>query len=259
MIKYLEFYIIEQIFGLGVIDISKEYGFIYVTTNKINGKKYIGKCIYGRVNNWENYLGSGVYLKRAIKKYGKENFERKIIINACSEEELNELEEYYLNYFDVVNSTEYYNIKLTSIGGDIFTFHPNKEAIRKQRIKQMTGEGNHQFGKPKTKKMIESVKKANSKHIIIDDVHYESVTSASNQLKIGISTINYRLNSDNFPSYKRLMPKKELKINDHPCKVGNQVFDSITEAAKHYGISTHAMRYRMNSQNFPDHILLNQK
>ncbi|MEK5231859.1 hypothetical protein MHB42_08790 [Lysinibacillus sp. FSL K6-0232] len=242
-----------------MIDISKEYGFIYVTTNKLNGKKYIGKCIYDRVNNWENYLGSGVYLKRAIKKYGKENFEREIICNAYSEEELNQLEEFYLNYFDVVNSTEYYNIKLTSIGGDIFTFNPNKEAIRKQRTEQMTGKGNHQFGKPKTKKMIESVKKANSKCVIIDSVEYESVTLASHQLGIGISTINYRLNSDNFPSYTRVMPKREVKINGYPCKVGNQVFDSITEAAKFYGISTHAMRYRMNSQNFPDHILLNQK
>ena len=242
-----------------MIDISKAYGFIYVTTNKVNGKKYIGKCIYDRINNWENYLGSGVYLKRAIKKYGKENFERKIICNAYSDEELNQLEEFYLNYFDVVNSTEFYNIKLTSIGGDIFTFHPNKEAIRQQRIEQMTGEGNHQFGKAKTKKMIDSVKKANSKRIVIDGVQYDSVTIASKKLSIGISTINYRLNSDNFPTYERLMPKKEHKISGYKCKVGNQVFDSITDAAKFYGISTHAMRYRMNSQNFPDHVFINQK
>ncbi|WP_425411978.1 hypothetical protein [Lysinibacillus contaminans] len=73
--------------------ISNAYGFIYETINKINGKKYIGKCIYDRINNWENYLGSGVYLKRAIKKYGKENFEKKIICIAYSDDELNQLEE----------------------------------------------------------------------------------------------------------------------------------------------------------------------
>jgi hypothetical protein len=43
---------------------------IYKTTNIINGKYYVGKDI----NNSESYLGSGVLLKRAIKKYGKENF-----------------------------------------------------------------------------------------------------------------------------------------------------------------------------------------
>ena len=47
------------------------YGFIYETTNKINGMKYIGKCIYSRQNDWKEYLGSGTYLKRAIKKVRK--------------------------------------------------------------------------------------------------------------------------------------------------------------------------------------------
>ncbi|WP_053583446.1 hypothetical protein [Lysinibacillus contaminans] len=164
-----------------------------------------------------------------------------------------------MNYYDVVNSTEYYNIKLTSIGGDIFTHHPKKEEIRKQRVKQMSGEGNHQFGKAKTKKMIDSVKKANSKCIVIDEVQFESVTIASTTLGIGISTINYRLNSTTFPTYQRLMPKRETKINGYKCKVGKQTFDSIADAAKFHCISTHAMRNRMYSQNFPDHIILNQK
>lgn len=239
--------------------ISKGYGFVYETINKLNGKKYIGKCIFDRINNWENYLGSGVYLKRAIKKYGKENFEKKIICIAYSDDELNRLEEYYLKFYDVVNSKDFYNIKLTSIGGDIFTYHPNKEDIRKKRVMQMSGEGNHQFGKPKTKKMIDSVKKANSKCIVIDGVRFESVSTASTTLGIGISTINYRLNSPTFPTYQRLLPKRENKINGYKCKVGKQVFNSIAEAAKFHCISTHAMRNRMYSQNFPDHIILNQK
>lgn len=94
----------------------KKYGFVYETTNKVNGMKYIGKCIYSRKNNWETYLGSGVYLKRAIKKYGKSNFERIILAEADSEEELNELEEYYIKKYNAVESPNYYNVKYTSIG-----------------------------------------------------------------------------------------------------------------------------------------------
>ena len=40
--------------------------YIYLTTNNINGMKYIGKH-YGELD--DPYLGSGKILKRAITKY----------------------------------------------------------------------------------------------------------------------------------------------------------------------------------------------
>lgn len=46
---------------------------IYKTTNKINGKIYVGLD----TKNNPKYLGSGKIIKFAIKKYGKENFEKK--------------------------------------------------------------------------------------------------------------------------------------------------------------------------------------
>ena len=55
------------------------YGFIYLTTNKVNGMKYVGQKTYDKRGNWKTYLGSGVYLKRAISKYGKDNFSRQIL------------------------------------------------------------------------------------------------------------------------------------------------------------------------------------
>ena len=70
--------------------LNKKYLFIYKTTNLLNGKYYIGQH---KTNNIEdNYLGSGYALKRAIKKYGKDNFKREILAYAYSQEELNELE-----------------------------------------------------------------------------------------------------------------------------------------------------------------------
>ena len=53
------------------------YGYIYETTNLINGKKYIGKHKSNKFDTW--YLGSGIVLKKAIKKYGRENFQTIII------------------------------------------------------------------------------------------------------------------------------------------------------------------------------------
>lgn len=51
--------------------------FVYITTNKIDGKQYIGSHSANDIN--DGYLGSGKYIKRAIKKYGKDNFERLIL------------------------------------------------------------------------------------------------------------------------------------------------------------------------------------
>ena len=57
---------------------------IYLTTNLINGKKYVGLDM----NNDKNYLGSGVHIKRAIKKYGKENFIKEILEVCDNRQEL---------------------------------------------------------------------------------------------------------------------------------------------------------------------------
>lgn len=85
--------------------------FIYVTENLINGKLYIGQhtCAYNRQFS-DGYLGSGTILKGAIKKYGKENFRRIIIDYADSPEELNKLEEKYVDE-EIMNSNEFYNLK----------------------------------------------------------------------------------------------------------------------------------------------------
>ena len=188
------------------------YGFIYIIINKINNMRYIVKCVYGRKNNWEKYLGSGVYLKRAISKYGKKNF-YKIIIDECdSEEELREVEEYYIEQFDAVKSKEFYNIKATSIGGDTFTNNPNKEFTRKLKSINSSGCRNPMYGKPKTQKMIESVKKANSKPILINGIEYPSINEASRILGIGNTTIHYRMDSKNFPNYIRLYTKRQTTI-----------------------------------------------
>lgn len=83
------------------------YGFIYMTTNLINGKKYIGQH---KGDGTDSYLGSGDRLIMAIKKYGKHNFKREILCFAKSKEELDLLEIWYINEHNAVEDDNYYNI-----------------------------------------------------------------------------------------------------------------------------------------------------
>lgn len=95
----------------------KMYGFIYITTNHINGKQYIGQRKYDKKEKWKNYLGSGIILTRAIEKYGKENFSKKIIEECETKEQLNQKEKYWISYYNAVESDNFYNIASGGDGG----------------------------------------------------------------------------------------------------------------------------------------------
>lgn len=85
------------------------YGYIYLTTNLINNMKYIGQH---QSNKFEpdKYIGSGVWLQKAIRKYGKSNFKCELLQSCDSLEELNIQEEYWIKHFNAVESKMFYNI-----------------------------------------------------------------------------------------------------------------------------------------------------
>jgi len=98
------------------------FGSIYITTNLIDGKQYIGKH---KCDHFDyNYKGSGTALEKAFEKHGKANFECHIlepvndIPTVCNSlEELNKSERYYTDYYDCVNNRVYYNLKPGGEGG----------------------------------------------------------------------------------------------------------------------------------------------
>ena len=69
------------------------YGYIYKTTNLINGKIYVGqkKSIKFLGNK---YLGSGKLLKKAVLKYGLDAFTVELLEVCDTKEQLNRQERY---------------------------------------------------------------------------------------------------------------------------------------------------------------------
>lgn len=106
------------------------YGFVYMTRNKITGHLYIGK--HRREMNPNDiddswYLGSGVLLKRAIEKYGVENFERTILCECSDDASLNKMEQLFISHYNAVNDDKFYNL---TFGGDGLSVVP--ECVRER-------------------------------------------------------------------------------------------------------------------------------
>jgi hypothetical protein len=127
---------------------------IYKVTNKISGKIYVGKDM----NNDEQYFGSGVKIKDAIKKYGKDNFRKDIICQCYDYSILNELESFFIYLLSATNPDIGYNMTFGGDGGPITLNHPDKFDIY-ERIKKANSGMNHftkRLNKEEYEKYIEN-------------------------------------------------------------------------------------------------------
>lgn len=91
--------------------------YLYKITNNINGKFYIGKR-QTKVDHvsLDPYMGSGIRIKAAIKKYGIENFTKEVL-GTCTTSELLDILEALEVTEDLVNDPNCYNLMVGGHGG----------------------------------------------------------------------------------------------------------------------------------------------
>jgi len=106
--------------------IEDYFGFVYLITNTITGKKYIGRKYFystlkkkkkGRKNrvilrkqsNWQEYFGSSQNLTNDINEHGKENFKREILSLHESRADVNYYEIKKQMELNVLECDDYYN------------------------------------------------------------------------------------------------------------------------------------------------------
>ena len=100
--------------------------YVYETINLINGKKYIGFSNSYPDKN-KHYLGSGTLLNKAIKKHGRENFQKIILKEFDNTHDARMYEEYLIKYYNAINDELYYNLTKGGYGGW------SENAVKKQR------------------------------------------------------------------------------------------------------------------------------
>lgn len=146
----------------------KRYHIIYKIINLINGNIYIGAHTTPNVN--DSYMGSGDLIKKAIRKYGKENFKKEIIGSYDTIDEMFKMESIIVND-TFLNRKDVYNIKEGGSGGwDHIQRNPETSEARKKRagdlFRKLHAEGKIKYNTFTGKKHSEESKikigKANS-------------------------------------------------------------------------------------------------
>jgi len=104
--------------------IGDNYGFVYLITNKLTGKKYIGKKFFyssktkvvkGKKkkikvsSDWQTYYGSSAEVTKDVLQLGQENFNREIIYLCKSKGECGYLEAKEQFIKGALESDDYYN------------------------------------------------------------------------------------------------------------------------------------------------------
>lgn len=237
---------------------------IYLTTNLINGKKYIGM----QLNYTVDYLGSGKLIRRSIKKYGEENFKKEILeqFDSITNDELGEREKYWIKYFNAVESKDFYNILIG--GNNVHPHHTRK--IGKDNPKygiKLTEEHRAKISKAGKGKRLSEECKQKLSLAIKGYKHTEDAKKKMSLSKKGKSlTEEHKKNirkgmlGHNFSeeSIKKLSLSNKNKHQKHSKYVVQydenhniiKVFNNIQEASEYNGVKRHVISKNKKYLNF---------
>ncbi len=164
-------------------NIKKQYN-IYKTTNFVNGKFYWG--VHDSIDEKDGYFGSGTILRKAIKKYGKENFRRVTKLLYDTAKEAYEDEGFIVDKLMVENPMSY-NSHVGGKGGSLpGKDHPMFGRKRPEHSKRMSGENNPMFG----------IKRVGSKNPMFGQQHSEESILKMSFCKQGQNNPNSRMNRE---------------------------------------------------------------
>ena len=122
--------------------------YIYKTTNIITGKSYIGQHeVPLTPEAFDRYLGSGIAIKAAIKKYGRKNFKKEIleyIEDDDKHEKTSERERYWIQKENTM-APNGYNISPGGEGGITPEIAKRSALTRKERGYKLSEETKHKI------------------------------------------------------------------------------------------------------------------
>ena len=184
---------------------------IYKVTNLINGKIYIGQSI----NDDPKYLGSGIFIKNAIEKYGKDNFVKETIDFTDSIDKLNEKEIYWIEKYNSTDKNIGYNLCSGGKGFKIYhgksdeqisEIHENLSKIHKEKWNNMI----IKMSEEDLKKLSESRSEISKKSWDISDEEYKE---KCRRISEGLKNSNFDFKTQLRNYWDNLNEEEIIKIN----------------------------------------------
>lgn len=174
------------------MEYNYKYNYLYKITNNLNQKFYIG--IHSTNNLNDNYFGSGKNIRRAIAKYGKDNFTKEILKFRNTRSEIKQLEKSIVNE-ELLKNPLCYNIQVGGEGGTSIEMSKHHSIVLKGRkqteetkakiSKAMKGRVSPNKGKVSPFKGKHLTDEAKRK---ISEAHKGKKLSNETKLKISLST-----------------------------------------------------------------------
>ena len=108
-------------------------GVIYLITNKVNGKKYVGQTLkHFPIQRLSEHAYGNKPIGKAIQKYGLKNFEFKIIDIAVSRDALNQKEAQWVTFYESLSPLGY---NLCHGGGTSSGYRHSKKSRLQMAVK----------------------------------------------------------------------------------------------------------------------------
>lgn len=124
--------------------------YIYLITNKLNGKQYVGQTTIDD----KHYYGGGKIIGNALRKYGKKNFKKEIIEECCCQDQLDLYEIFYIEHFNTLKPNGY------NINNGGCSAGKHSEETRKKISKNhadVSGKNNPMYGKVFTEEHLKNM------------------------------------------------------------------------------------------------------
>lgn len=175
--------------------------YIYLITNKVNNKTYIGqrKCPANKFPEQDvKYMGSGKIILQAFQKYGIKNFSKEILAVAETQENIDILEKVFIALYRAEGKAEY-NI---ANGGSRGNGSSNKGKIRTEETKEKLRQLN--LGK----QLLEETKRKISKSVSACGRIY--VVSEETRIKMSLAHKGQKRSLDSIKKQVRTQTGRQL-------------------------------------------------
>ena len=196
--------------------------YTYMVTNNINGKVYVGSHCWKGEGIDPDYYGSGTAITRAVKKYGKENFQVEVLYYYDTVEECRKDEERILTEYNVRDCPHSYNCKNGAVGwtsedmtGEKHPFYgrTHTEEAKKKLSQAMKGKT---FSDEHRKNLSQS-----KKGKTFSDEHRKKMSQAKNYKKLPVVAIDKNGKVKIFESQRECARQLNLdQGNIHSCLKG---------------------------------------